>query len=93
MPAWSHEFEFTVGDRVRIAVPAEVKEADAEWAAFDGRFGVVGKILFETQQPPYPGILTHYRVDLETAPRGKGHIRWCAEGWLVGARKKRDAQG
>ena len=85
MPSWSHNFAFSVGDRVAVAVPAEVKATDKQWASFDGRYGTVGKVLMETEEGG--GLFVRYRVELEITPRGKAHILWCREDYVRKARK------
>jgi hypothetical protein len=88
MGEWVQPFKFAPGDRVRIAVPEGVGE---DWPKFGGRYGTVGKLLFETQAPPHDPTFLRYRIDLETAPRGSSHIRWVREEWLAKAKEKKGA--
>lgn len=94
MAEWEQHFAFAVGDRVKVAVPEEVQATDAQWAKYDGRYGTVGRIHFEARD----GIelereFLRYRIDLESAPRGKGHILWCREDYLVKTRGGKNDQG
>lgn len=86
MPEWSQDFKFARGDRVKVVIPEEVKATDKQWASYDGRYGTIGRVHLQSQEPPYDPVFLRYRVDLETAPRGKGHILWCREEYLVKVR-------
>ena len=93
MPEWEQRFAFAVGDRVKVMIPLEVKTTDAQWAKYDGRYGTVGRIHFETRDGlELEQEFLRYRIDLESAPRGKGHILWCRENYLARARGGKNAQ-
>ena len=90
MPVWIHQFQFSVGDRVKVTVPDDIKAIDKTWASFDGRYGTVGKFLFESQ---HTGTLfLSYRIDLDKPPRGKSRTLWCKEHFLRMAKEGKDAK-